>query len=330
MKHHMNYLVVCLASFLIGIFPTLRNAIHKIDNLPKLEISNQTDNSLRGNETSERDDQYKEALGGIWIEADKTQVGEYKIVRKCISTEETEFASCKLSITRRRKVLDSFETDYRRKHWLRFGFFDFLGKKEKQLVVHTYSGGAHCCYDYYIYDLGKRFQVLYKSSEFDSANEIGNELVPVDIDKDGIYEFYQDVMAFDYLAKGGHATSTFPPAIFAFDSLKGRYVLSESKFSDFILRQMQQELDNLGPWAADYEKRSGQKLPPDELNEIAVRIRFLYMVYAAQRTEGWTYFKDNYKTSSGNGYQDQFRDKFIKDFQELFAKDPTYKSVYSR
>ncbi|MGB4988888.1 MAG: hypothetical protein WBO10_06600, partial [Pyrinomonadaceae bacterium] len=155
-----------------------------------------------------------EALEKIWINDDETQTTEYKIKRKC-GLASDEIDACKLTVSYNGKFVAEFENERGGKDWLRYGFFNFLGKKEKQLVVHTYSGGAHCCYDYYIYDLGRTFQSIYESSKFDSANEVGNQLIPVDIDQDGVFEFYQDVMAFDYMAPGGHATATFPPAVFA-------------------------------------------------------------------------------------------------------------------
>ena len=270
-------------------------------------------------------DEYKEALGDIWITSDRYKVGDYVIRRSC----QAESEKCGLLIKRNGKTLGRFEITDANKHWLRYGFFNFLGKKEKQLVVHKYSGGAHCCYDYTIYDLEPKFRIVYSSASFDSANEIGDELVPIDIDKDGVYEFYQDVMAFDYMAEGGHATASFPPAIFRFDKNQGEFILTNRRFPDYVLQKLNQNIEGLDHWRRDNEK-SGSRIDDEEMNEIRVRETFLYLVYAGKRDEGWEYFQKNYRSETGNQYQDQFRDKFIKDFRQLFAKDPTYRSIYEQ
>ena len=199
----------------------------------------------------------------------------------------------------------------------KYGLFNFLGKKDKQLVIFTYSGGAHCCYGYSVFDLYPRFKILYDSTDSDS---VGNELVPIDIDGDGVYEFYQDVMAFDYEAPGGHATSTFPPSIFAFDPKTQAFQNANRRFASLVLKKLKENLADLGPWAEDSAKR-GTIIPQSELDEIYVREEFLYMVYAGQKDEAWKYFDENYRF--------EFREKFRHDFLDAFQHDPTYLSIYS-
>ena len=202
------------------------------------------------------------------------------------------------------------------------------------MVVHTYSGGAHCCYDYYIFDIqGRRLRKLYDSSRFDSANEVGNALVPIDLNNDGTYEFYQDVMAFDYMGMMGHASATFPPAIFAFDRRRHKYVLSNRRFESFVLTEMNRHLSSLKDWQREHNERAAghpdsPQMTDFDVNEVSVREKFLYLVYAGKEQEAWPFFKSNYKTSSGSGYQEQFRDQFLSEFRKAFDKDPTYRSIY--
>ena len=136
---------------------------------------------------------------------------------------------------------------------------------------------------------------------------------------DGVFEFRQDVMAFDYEAPGGHATSSFPPAIFAYNKQKGRYTLATKLFPNFVIDELKKNLDGLDGWVKDSAKY-GSKITREELDEIRVRETFLYWVYAGKRKEAWKYFDKNYNF--------EFRNKFRKDFKEIFSKDVTYKSIY--
>jgi hypothetical protein len=49
---------------------------------------------------------------------------------------------------------------------------------------------------------------------------------------------------------------------------------------------------------------------------------FLFMIYAGSKAEAWDYFDINY----------DFQDKelYRRDVKNLFAMDPTYKSIYGR
>jgi hypothetical protein len=267
-------------------------------------------------------------LDKVWVDRDSMRVGDFRVLRECSQ------AGCRLAINRGRKSVWSTEVEQGRPDWVRYGFFQFLPGKRKQLIVHTYSGGAHCCYDYAIFEIqGRRLEKLYDSSRYDSANEIGNELVPIDINQDGTYEFYQDVMAFDYMGFAGHASATFPPAIFWFDKRHRKFVLANKRFSSFVLRRMEKNLANLKEWQRENNERTGghpdmTRITDDELSEVAVREKFLDLVYAGKEREAWPYFKRSYKSSGGDGYQEQFRAQFIRDFRKAFDNDPTYLSIY--
>jgi hypothetical protein len=267
-------------------------------------------------------------LNNVWIKKDTYRTGPYFFQRKCRLREQGR-NTCSLTIHLRRALLREFRSEWSEKEWLRFGLISLLGKKSKQLIVFNYSGGAHCCYDYTIFDLEPRFRVIYDSSTRDSANEIGNQLTPVDIDGNGIYEFYQEVMAFDYFGPGGHATAAFPPAIFAYDGRKRLFELANKKFPDFVLQKLKENIDGLADWRKENESY-GTQITDEEIAEITVRNTFLYMIYAGKRTQAWEYFEMNYKSHTGGQYRDQFRDQFRREFKSLFAKDPTYRSIYGR
>jgi hypothetical protein len=56
-----------------------------------------------------------------------------------------------------------------------FGLYPLLGGKRKQLVIAQFSGGAHCCYQYWIYELYPRVRLLFDGTRFD----IGDGFDPI-------------------------------------------------------------------------------------------------------------------------------------------------------
>ena len=269
-------------------------------------------------------------LDKIWVKGDLLQYQGYKISRSC-GKDKNIFGSCAISIKKNGKILSKDESAHNNPDYMDFGLFDFLGRGDKQLIIRTYSGGGHCCTDYYIYDLSAKFRIVYNSSKYDSANEIGSELVPVDIDGDGIYEFYQDVMAFDYDGAGGHASASFPPAIFRFDRGSGRFDLATKRFPKFVLAQLSKNLTYLDKEIAENKDTyvsADDRAEYDE--EYRVRETFLFWMYAGKREKAWEYFRNNYRSKISGKYMDEFREQFIGEFHETFRKDPTYLSIYDR
>lgn len=289
------------------------------------EVNSSPSTASDRNNAETIDDEYRQALDDYWIDSDQTKYQDYDIDRRCENVGN--FENCSLSISQSGRRLRNVEISEGSKNWLKYGFFDFLGNGSKQLIVHTYSGGAHCCYDYQIFDLGTHFRTIYTSEKYDSANQIGNQLVPVDIDGDGVFEFYQDVMAFDYIGVYSHATSSFPPAIFAFDKKSSRYELATKHFPEFVLKRLQENIDRLEPVQKEAEKYE-TGFTKDEIDEIRTRETFLFWVYAGKREEAWKFFEQNYRSETGDKYQDKLREVLIGDFKQLFAADPTYKSIY--
>ncbi len=320
MKRIPKYLLILLTTFFFGLTAaSIWLFYNQKFSLPPAQPKtvNSAENPLAEVETEsvETEDEFHTPLDNVWLKDQKISYNGYTITNKCSGTEADD--DCKLKISKNGKTLETFESS--RNYWLQYGFFNFLGKDDKQLIVHTYSGGAHCCYDYTIYDLKPNFRTIYDSTKFDGA--VGDSLIPVDIDSDGIFEFQQDVMAFDYAAPGGHATSTFPPAVFAYNQKKGRYDFANKLFPNYVLDELKKNLAGHDKWVKECAKY-GTIITQEELHEISVRETFLYLTYAGKEKEGWEYFNENYNF--------EFRGKFRKDFEEEFSKDATYRSIYSQ
>src|ERR1043166_3271297 len=149
-------------------------------------------------------DPYREALADIWMDRDKYSIGDARIERKC------NIYTCALSIKVKDKLVEKFSVPSGTKEWIKYGTIDLLGTKTLQLVIFTYSGGAHCCYDYAIYDLKPNLRLIYDSTNYNSANDIGDGLVPVNLNGEGVFEFYRNVIAFDYMEGGDTLQHHFP------------------------------------------------------------------------------------------------------------------------
>ncbi|MEJ7849663.1 MAG: hypothetical protein WKF92_16385, partial [Pyrinomonadaceae bacterium] len=111
------------------------------------------------------EEEYREALERIWIDTDQFEVNGISITRNCKSEPQNDYmGACELSIKSKGITLRSFSVEHGRKHWLKYGVFNFLGTANKQLIVFSYSGGAHCCYDYVIFELVPTLRVIYDSN----------------------------------------------------------------------------------------------------------------------------------------------------------------------
>ena len=308
MKRFPKYLLISLSTFLCGAiavsFWFLIN--QKIIPSASSETLIKLENQIAEVEINavEDDEITKPPLEKIWQEDEKIEYNGFIITKKCDGTVADN--DCKIKISKNNKTFVLFESG--RNYWLQYGFFNFLGDADKQLIVHTYSGGAHCCYDYIIYDLQPNFRVLYDSRKFDRL--VGSQLIPVDINKDGVFEFEQSVMSFDYFY-ASHAGSIFPPAVFVYDKKENRYRIGNKDFSGFILEDTKKSSD----W---FEEQYGKQ--SETYKSQMVLITFYNLVYSNNEKSAWEYFDKNYN----------FEDKedFRKDVKVLFSKDPTYKSIY--
>lgn len=257
------------------------------------------------------DNEYSEPLAKYYIKANRKLYAGYEIIK----TFEKSGGKVTLRVNKGTETLLFIEEENLNSYWLRWGLFPFLGKKNSQLVIMRYSGGGHCCTSYQIYDLVPEFKLIFDGDEYD-ISEIGNDLVPVDIDKDGIYEFTQEVMAFDYF-HASHAASVFPRAVFAYSKTTGSYQLASRRFGRYLLRGIDKDLRD-----ATTQIRKYKNIESDAFDDYYYGLTnvVLKYVYAGQEKKGWEYFEKNYK----RGDKDELR----KDLKGAFEQCPIYQSIY--
>ncbi len=91
---------------------------------------------------------------------------------------------------------------------------DITGRGFPNMVVTEWSGGAHCCFNFYIFELGKSFRLVDKLDAGD-----GDLSHFADLDSDGLLEFVTADWTFAYW-NSSFAGSPAPKVILRFDNDK--------------------------------------------------------------------------------------------------------------
>ncbi|MBC8509649.1 MAG: hypothetical protein ISR58_04805 [Anaerolineales bacterium] len=87
---------------------------------------------------------------------------------------------------------------------------DITGEGNPDLIVESHSGGTHCCFQYYVFDLGETALSTYLETQ--PSNCFGEFK---DMDNDGTYEFFScdDILAYSYCS---YASSPMAPLVLKF------------------------------------------------------------------------------------------------------------------
>jgi multimeric flavodoxin WrbA len=230
-----------------------------------------------------------QTLERVFIKGSRLTYGDY-VVTRTIAEQEGESRAV---ITRGGRELVRVADGAPRVDATRIGLFPFLGGKGgRQLVVEQYTGGAHCCTIYRVYDLGAQLRVLFDGDEY-GIEEVGEDMRLVDIDGDGRYEFAQSVMAFDYFLTS-HAGSVFPTAVFAYDEGAGKYVPSNRKFSAYLLRGIARDVAKVEALNRRLTREESANAFHGEHFSAVMDVLLKY-VYAGEEGKGWAFFETHYK-----------------------------------
>ena len=228
-----------------------------------------------------------QTLERVFIKGARLTHGGY-VVTRTVAEREGESRAV---ITRGGRELVRLTDGAPRDYATRIGLFPFLGRGGRQLVVEQYTGGAHCCTVYRVYDLGAQLRTLFDGGEY-GADEIGEDMKVVDIDGDGRYEFTLDVMAFDYFMTS-HAGSVFPTAVFAYDERAGKYLPANRRFSAYLLRGVEREARKVEALSRRMtrEERAGAFHGEHFRSVLDVLLKY---VYAGEEEKGWAFFERSY------------------------------------
>jgi hypothetical protein len=228
-----------------------------------------------------------QTLERVFIKGARLTHGGYVVTRTVAEREGESRAVISRGGRELVRLTDGAPRDYA----TRIGLFPFLGRDGKQLVVEQYTGGAHCCTVYHVYDLGAELRKLFDGDEY-GVDEIGEDMRVVDVDGDGRYEFTLNVMAFDYFMTS-HAGSVFPTAVFAFDERAGNYEPANRKFSAYLLRGVARDVRKVEALNRRLTKEERASTFHGEHFRMVLDVLLKY-VYAGEEKKGWAFFEKNY------------------------------------
>ena len=248
-----------------------------------------------------------------YVDGDKLSYQGYDVERSVDASGHQSFATIK----KKGRIIATLSNGGLGKDSTRFGLFSLLGDASKQLVILQYTGGAHCCWTYRIYDFHPNLRVIFDDESY-GLEYLGYELLPQDIDGDGKFELTQAVMTFDYFHMS-HASSVFPVAVFSYNEKSRTYVPANRRFSAYVLEDIEHDLKALELASRDVNVEDVND--KEEYLSAVLRV-LLKRIYAGNEADAWKFFDTEYRLSD--------KIEFKNDIRQALRHDPIYRSVYKR
>src|SRR4029079_2954625 len=179
-----------------------------------------------------------------------------------------------------------------------------------------YTGGAHCCWIYKIYDFKPNLHEIFDDENY--PEYLGYELHPHDLNRDGIFELTQAVMTFDYFHMS-HASSVFPVAVFSYNEKSRTYVPANRRSSAYVVEDIEHDLKALELASRDVNAEDIQN--KEEYLSALLNV-LLKRIYAGDEADAWKFFDTEYRLSD--------KIEFKSDIRKALRHDPIYRSVYKR
>jgi hypothetical protein len=157
---------------------------------------------------------------------------------------------------------------------------DITGEGHPDVIIETYTGGAHCCFSTIVYDLGPTLAKVLQTPESNCGGRFE------DLDGDGVFEFVtcDDLFAYAYCP---FVSSPVVQVILQYEPAQG-YVPASPRFAHLYAEEI----------AAHIQMAEGGE--PGELGEwdgttkCAVLPLMLDYVYTGQAGQAWTEFSRLY------------------------------------
>jgi hypothetical protein len=242
-----------------------------------------------------------------FIKEDSLSYKDYRItkLKKTVNDENTAFRPVEITylvIKQNENILSEFDSVYfPLGNATKFGLFSFLGGKEKQLAISQTvpRGGRH-----WLVELYPEYRVLFDSKDYEVGRE---DVVILDIDKDGVYEISLPVTAFYGVFNIAEAGTPLPNVIFKYDKQTKSYLPANHLYRDYLLRGINTEIEELkGKGAA---------------SEYRVLDILLDYLYAGREDEGWTFFDREYNLPD--------KEKVRGKIRQVLMKAPAYKYIHA-
>lgn len=177
----------------------------------------------------------------------------------------------------------------------RIGLVSLLGKRTNQLIIQQYSGGAHCCLSWRIYDLYPKFRLIFDSDQYPIGDAMEDAEL-IDLDRDGQLEFAHQSNQFAYFDDACFTCLLLPDVVFRFDRRTQRYLPANHIFKKYALRQVPFDLERL---------RSSEDNPSKYwAYTLDVVLRY---IYAGMEKRAWAFFAKTYGGRSNQELKNKIR-----------------------
>ena len=213
---------------------------------------------------------------------------------------------------------------------------DITGDGQPNLVVSHWSGGAHCCFSYYVFNIGKDFKLL------DVIDGGDNDLSKfIDVDNDGKLEFVGNDWTFAYWNEC-FAGSPAPSIVLKYKDGKYRLAsdlmkkpLPSKEEENKVMQEIQNRLKQLREDTAEERKKpyAGMDLRVGAdtgyfgwiKNGVIVPApvwgHMLDLIYTGHPKEAWIFLD---KIMPGNSLE---KKQFIADFRKQLSESPYWDSI---
>lgn len=238
-------------------------------------------------------------LDTVLIKADTLVFAGYEVSKTHDALEGVWSAA----LSKNGKTEQMFSQGGRLKEWTAFGLFPFIGTGTPQLIVEQFSGGAHCCWTDWIINLVPGYQVLYASEDY----PVGYGVTPVDIDGDGVFEFKQTIVTFDYFDRLPHALSPLPAAVFKYDRKAHRYLPANQDYADYLLAGIENDVQRVKNLNDTIDVKTYEDLHGEYLSAVLEVV--LRYAYAGRENDGWRFFDKEYRLVDKKDMEAKIREK---------------------
>ena len=194
-----------------------------------------------------------------------------------------------------------------------FSLFPLLGGVEKQLIIVQFTGGAHCCFHYWIYELYPKFRLLFDGTKY----EIGDGFDPIvfqDLDGDDTYEFTQKIITFDYTLDCYTCTPQ-PTMVFKYNWHQHQYLPANRRFVSYVLRDARDGIHKL----KEMMKAPEASRDPTVIEYYSFEVLLSY-IYAGKEREAWRLY-DEFAGWPGDS-------KWRREIKKKLKADSLYRFLY--
>jgi len=206
---------------------------------------------------------------------------------------------------------------------------DITGDGQPDLVISHWSGGAHCCFTFYVFNIGEKFQLVDVIDNGDG--DLGKF---VDIDNDGVLEFQGNDWSYGYWHEC-FAASPAPEIILKYQDGKYRLALAlmkkplpspeqeETLINEIrkdqseVLKQIKEDMKTVGQTDAD----NFAWVKNDFVLTSKVWGHMLELIYTGHPNEAWLFLDKIYPKRSPE------KDAFIKDFKKKMSESKYWDSI---